>query len=132
MFPDEVTHDEHSEHDKQNACHLANPCEHLVNGRLSFLHLHLDRIGYGVMHGHGVRLGVVDVFEPILVSCICRKDGVPTNEYTHAVMQVDAIHFEKAIRLANVPVLRDRNVFHAPAPCKRHERHGQHSEREPL
>lgn len=134
MLSDEVIHDEHGEHDKQNACHLAKPYEHLVDGRLPFLHLYLDGIGYGVVHGHGVGLGVVDVFEPILVSCLCRKDGVPMNEYTHAVMQVDAIHFEKAIRLAYVPipVLCDWNVSHTPASCQRHEHHGQHSEREPL
>ena len=49
-------------------------------------------------------------------------------------MQIDAVRLDEAIRLAYipVPVLRDRNVFHAPAPCQRHERHGQHSEREPL
>ena len=76
MFPDEVIHDEHGEHDKQNTCHLANPYEHLVDGRLPFLHLHLDRIGYGVMHGHGVGLGVVDDFESILVACLGNVDGV--------------------------------------------------------
>ena len=45
MLPDKVMHDEHGEHDKQNACHLANPREHLVDGRLLFLHLYLDGIG---------------------------------------------------------------------------------------
>lgn len=63
MLSGEVIHDEHGEHDKQNACHLAKPYEHLVDGRLPFLHLHLDRVGYGVMYGYGVGLGLVDVFE---------------------------------------------------------------------
>lgn len=76
MFPDEVIHDEHGEHDKQNACHLAKPCEHLVDGRLLFLHLYLDGIGYGVVHGHGVDLGVVDEPKPVLVACLGNVDGV--------------------------------------------------------
>ena len=76
MFPDEVIHDEHGEHDKQNACHLANQYEHLVNERLFLLHLHLDRIGYGVMYGYGVGICVVDDFEPILEACLCSVDGV--------------------------------------------------------
>ena len=76
MFPDEVIHDEHGEHDKQNSCHLTKTYEHLVDGRLPFLHLHLDRVGYGVMYGYGVGLGVVDVFEPILEACLGNVDGV--------------------------------------------------------
>lgn len=49
-------------------------------------------------------------------------------------MQIYAIRLNEAIRLAYVPVpvLRDWNVFHAPAPCQHNEHHGQHSEREPL
>lgn len=76
MFPDEVIHDEHGEHDKQNTCHLAKPYEHLVNECLFLLHLHLDWIGDRVMHGHGVGIGVVDDFESILVACLGNVDGV--------------------------------------------------------
>lgn len=134
MFPDEVIHDEHGEHDKQNACHLAKPCEHLVDDRWPFLNLHLDRIGYGVMYGYGVGLGVVDDFEPILKACLGNVDGVAFRKDCNAIVQIDAIHLDEAIRFAYVPVLvlRDRNVFHTPASHQRHEHHGQHSEREPL
>ena len=74
MLSDEVIHDENCKHDKQNACHLAKPYEHLVDGRLPFLHLHLDRVGYGVMYGYGVGLCVVDDFEPILEACLGNVD----------------------------------------------------------
>ena len=130
MFSDEVAHDEQGEHDKQYACHLAKPYEHLVNERLFLLHLHLDGIGDRVVHGHG--LVVVDDFEPVLVACLRHVDGISLRKYRDAIVQIDAVCLDEAVRLANVPVLRDRNVFHAPAPCQRHENHGQHSEREPL
>lgn len=132
MLSDEVIHDENCKHDKQNACHLAKPCEHLVDGRLPFLHLHLDGIGDRVANGHG--LVVVDDFEPVLVACLRHVDGISLRKYRDAIVQIDAIRLNEAIRLAYVPVpvLRDRNVFHAPAPCQRHERHGQRSDREPL
>lgn len=134
MFPDEVIHDEHGEHDKQNACHLAKPCEHLVESRLPFLHLHLDRVGDGVMYGYGVGLGVVDDFEPILEAYLGNVDGVAFRKDCNAIVQIDAVCLNEAIRLAYVPVpvLRDRDIFHAPASCQRHEHHGQHSKREPL
>ena len=134
MLSGEVIHDEHGEHDKQNACHLAKPYEHLVDGRLPFLHLHLDGIGYGVMYGYGVGLGVVDDFEPILEAYLGNVDGVAFRKDCNAIVQIDAVCLNEAIRFAYVPVpvLRDRNIFHAPASCQRHENHGQHSKREPL
>lgn len=134
MLSGEVIHDEHGEHDKQKSCHLAKPCEHLVESRLPFLHLHLDRIGYGVMYGYGVGLGVVDVFEPILEAYLGNVDGVAFRKDSNAIVQINAIRLDEAIRLAYVPVpvLRDRNVFHTPASRQSHEHHGQYSEREPL
>lgn len=134
MFPDEVIHDENCKHDKQNACHLAKPYEHLVDGRLPFLHLHLDRIGYGVANGHGVGLGVVDDFEPILEAYLGNVDGVAFRKGCNAIVQIDAVCLNEAVRLAYIPipVLRDRNVFHTPASRQRHEHHGKYSEREPL
>lgn len=134
MFPDEVIHYEHGEHDKQNTCHLAKPCEYLVDGRLPFLHLHLDRIGYGVANGHGVGLGVVYDFEPILEAYLGNVDGVAFRKGCNAIVQIDAVCLNEAVRLAciPIPVLRDRNVFHTPASRQRHEHHGQYSEREPL
>lgn len=134
MFPDEVIHDEHGEHDKQNACHLAKPYEHLVDGRQPFLHLHLDRVGDGVMYGYGVCLGVVDEPKPILEACLGNVDGVAFRKDSNAIMQIDAVRLDEAVCLAYipVPVLRDWNVFHTPAPCQHNEHHGQHSEREPL
>ena len=134
MFSDEVIHDENCKHDKQNACHLAKPCEHLVESRLTFLHLHLDRVGDGVMYGYGVGLGVVDDFEPILEAYLGNVYGVAFRKDCNAIVQINAIRLDEAVSLAYVPipVLRDRNVSHAPASCQRHEHHGQHSEREPL
>lgn len=134
MFPDEVIHDENCKHDKQNACHLAKPCEHLVDGRLPFLHLHLDRVWYGVMYGYGVGLGVVDDFEPILEVYLGNVDGVAFRKNAYAIVQINAIRLDEAVSLAYIPIhiLRDRDIFYAPASCQRHEHHGQHSEREPL
>lgn len=134
MLSDEVIHDENCKHDKQNACHLAKPCEHLVDGRLPFLHIHLDRIWYGVMYGYCVVLGVVDDFEPILEACLGNVDGFAFRKDCNAIVQINAIRLDEAIRLAYVPipVLRDRDIFHAPASCQRHEHHVQHSESEPL
>lgn len=134
MLSDEVIHDDHGEHDKQNACHLTKPYKHLVDGRLPFLYLHLDRVGYGVMYGYGVGLGVVDDFEPILEVYLGNVDGVAFRKDCNAIVQINAIRLDEAVSLAYIPihVLRDRNVFHATAPCQRHEHHGQHSEREPL
>lgn len=134
MLSGEVIHDEHGEHDKQNACHLSNPYDNLVNERLFLLHLHLDRVGDGVMYGYGVGLGVVDDFEPILEAYLGNVDGVAFRKNAYAIVQINAIRLDEAVSLAYIPipVLRDRDIFHAPAPCQRHEHHGNHSEREPL
>lgn len=131
MLSGDVIHDEHGEHDNQNACHLTKPYEHLVDGRLPFLHLHLDMVWDGVMYGYGVCLGVVDDFEPILEAYLGNVDGVAFRKNAYAIMQIDAIRLNEAIRLAYVPVpvLRDRDIFHAPASCQRNEHHCQHSER---
>lgn len=130
MLSGEVAHNEYEEHDEQQARHHAKSHDHLVNERLFLLHLHLDGIGDRVVHGHG--LVVVDDFEPVLVACLRHVDGISLRKYRDAIVQIDAVCLDEAVRLANVPVLRDRNVFHAPAPCQRHERHGQRSDREPL
>lgn len=134
MLSGEVIHDEHGEHDKQNACHLSKPYDNLVNERLFLLHLHLDRVGDGVMYGYGVGLGVVDDFEPILEAYLGNVDGVAFRKNAYAIVQINAIRLDEAVSLAYIPipVLRDRDIFHAPASCQRHEHHGQHSEREPL
>ena len=76
MLSGEVAHNEYEEHDEQQARHHAKSYDHIVNERLFLLHLHLDRIGYGVMHGYGVGLGVVDDFESILIACLGNVDGV--------------------------------------------------------